>query len=139
MSLFNAERTSPARTLSRALLGLLLLSAGIGHLTVLRQEFQAQVPQWFPMDPDLVVLLSGAVEITLGVALIFWSKGRIVVGLAAAAFFIAVFPGNIGQYVEHTNAFGLDTDTKRLVRLFFQPVLVLWALWSTAAWRDRRG
>ena len=84
-----------------------------------------------------VVLVSGPAENTLGAALIGFARGRVGVGLLTAAFFIAVFPGNIAQYLDAKDAFGLDTDRKRLVRLFFQPVLVLWALWSSGAWRDR--
>jgi uncharacterized membrane protein len=125
--------SSPGRTASRWLLGAALITAGIGHLTNQRQEFQAQVPSWFPVDPDVVVVVSGVVEIALGTALIAVRRRRVAVGLIAAAFFVVVFPGNIAQYVEGKNGFGLDTDTKRLVRLFFQPVLVLWALWSTGA------
>jgi uncharacterized membrane protein len=59
------------------------------------------------------------------------------VGFVVAAFLVAIFPGNIAQYVEGNDAFGLDTDQKRLMRLFFRPVLVAWVLWATAAWRDR--
>jgi uncharacterized membrane protein len=142
----HADGTAPApvRTVSRWLLGAALITAGIGHLTNQRQEFQAQVPSWFPVDPDVVVVVSGIVEISLGTALIAVRRRRVAVGLIAAAFFVVVFPGNIAQYVEGRNAFGLDTDAKRLVRLFFQPVLVLWALWSTGALgalarRARRG
>jgi uncharacterized membrane protein len=51
---------------------------------------------------------------------------------------VAIFPGNLSQYATRTDAFGLDTDTKRLVRLPFQPLLVAWALWSTGAWRSWR-
>lgn len=131
------EPTSPPRTLARLALGAFLAFAGVGHLTFLRREFQAQVPGWFPVDEDLVVLASGAVEISLGAALLLWARRRVTVGFVVAAFFVAVFPGNIAQYVEHRDAFGLDTDGKRLARLFGQPLLVLWALWSTAAWRDR--
>jgi uncharacterized membrane protein len=114
-------------------LGAALVYAGIGHLTTLRQEFQAQVPVWLPLDPDFVVVASGVVEITLGLGL--FSTGRIAAyfGLAAALFFVAIFPGNINQYVEGIDAFGLDTDEARLIRLFFQPLLVIWALWSTSA------
>ncbi len=114
-------------------LGAALVFAGIGHLTFLRQEFQAQVPVWLPLDPDFVVLASGAVEIALGLGLI--SAGRIAAyfGIATALFFIAIFPGNINQYVEGIDAFGLSTDQARLTRLFFQPLLVVWALWSTSA------
>jgi uncharacterized membrane protein len=121
------------RLVARLLLGSALVYAGIGHLTFSRQEFQAQVPIWLPLDPDFVVLASGAVEIMLGIGIA--SAGALVPlsGLLAAAFFIAIFPGNINQYIEGINAFGLDTDQARLVRLFFQPVLVFWALWSTSA------
>ena len=116
-------------------LGAALLAAGTGHLTTQRQEFQAQVPSWFPADPDSVVVVSGIVELALGAALLgIWKQpARAVVGGTAAAFFVAVFPGNIAQYTGHVDAFGLDTDAKRAVRLVFQPVLVAWALASTDA------
>jgi uncharacterized membrane protein len=134
-----------ARTALRWLLGLALILAGIGHLSAQRDEFQAQVPDWFPADDELVVLVSGVVEITLGAALVALPRHKVAVGLIAAAFFVVIFPGNIAQYVEGTDAFGLDTDQKRFARLFFQPVLVLWALWSTGAsgalarWIRRKG
>lgn len=126
------------RDAARWLLGAGLVFAGVGHLTFQRDEFQAQVPDWFPVDADLVVVLSGVVEIVLGLALILLSRYRVVVGWVVAAFFVVIFPGNIAQYVEGTDAFGLDTDTARFVRLFFQPVLVAWALWATGAWRAWR-
>ena len=132
------DRTSLPRTLGRLAFGAALLFAGTTHLTVARQEFQAQVPEWLPLDPDFVVLASGVVEIGLGAALVALPKQRVPVGLAAAAFFIAIFPGNISQFVTHTEAFGLNSDTARGVRLLFQPLLVLGVLWGTAAWRDRR-
>jgi uncharacterized membrane protein len=124
-------------------LGAVLLTAGAGHLTTQREEFQAQVPSWFPGDPDPVVVASGVVELALGAALVgTWRQpARAVVGGTAAAFFVAVFPGNIAQYTGHVDAFGLDTDAKRAVRLLFQPVLVAWALASTGAvrtYRERR-
>ncbi len=105
----------------------------------MREEFQAQVPTWVPLDPDFVVVASGVVELGLGAALILApARYRPAVGGVAAAFFVAIFPGNISQYVTGTDAFGLDSDRARLVRLFFQPVLVAWALWSTGAWRAWR-
>ena len=125
--------TSFLQKFFRILLGLSLVYAGISHLTIARTEFQAQVPNWVPMGKDLVVLLSGVVEIILGLAIAFVARYRVQIGWLAALFFILVFPGNIAQYVNHTDAFGLDTDNKRLLRLFFQPVLVIWALWSTGA------
>ncbi len=123
----------------RTLLGAALTFAGVSHLTTQREEFQAQVPAWVPVSENLVVIASGMVEIALGVALIALlvptlTRYRVVVGLVVAAFFVAIFPGNVGQWLEHKDAFGLDTDGERLVRLFFQPLLVAWALWSTGAW-----
>ncbi|MFC7501169.1 hypothetical protein ACOACQ_08825 [Nocardioides sp. CPCC 206347] len=112
--------------------------AGVTHLTTARQEFRAQVPDWFPIDKDLVVLASGAVEIGLGAAFVALPKRRRLIGGLLAAFFVAIFPGNIAQYVEGNDAFGLDTDGKRLARLFFQPVLVLWALWGGGLLGKRR-
>ncbi len=122
----------------QVLLGLALGYAGIGHLTTSRQEFQAQVPNLLKDYADFVVVASGVVEIALGLALVGLWRYRVQVGWIVAAFFVAVFPGNISQYLNGVDAFGLDSDTSRLVRLFFQPVLVVWALWSTGAWRARR-
>ena len=121
------------------LLGAFLLSAGASHLGSNRTEFLAQVPTWLPLDPDFVVVASGLVEITLGALLIatalIFKKYRSVVGVLAGVFFILIFPGNINQYINQIDAFGLDTDTKRLIRLFFQPPLVVWALWSSDGFR----
>jgi uncharacterized membrane protein len=123
---------------ARLLLGAALIFAGIGHLTFARETFQAQVPNWVPLDADFVVIASGVVEICLGLALTSLSKYQVQIGLLTAAFFIAVFPGNVSQYLTHTDAFGLNTDAARLIRLFFQPLLVVWALWSTGAWKRPR-
>jgi len=130
-----SDETGKGRTVARLALGGVLVVAGVGHLTTQRQEFQAQVPDWMPLDDDQVVVASGFVEIALGLALVLVRRRRAAVGLVVAGFFVAVFPGNIAQYAEGTDAFGLDSDGKRLVRLFFQPVLVAWALWSTGALR----
>lgn len=134
-----APRTSLPRTVGRLLLGAFLVLAGVAHV-VAREEFHAQVPAWFPVDPDVTVLASGAVELALGLAVLLApSARRPLVGWLVAALFVAVLPGNVAQYVEGVDAFGLDTDGARLTRLFFQPLLVLWALWSTGAWpRARR-
>jgi len=126
-----------ART-TQVVLGLALTYAGIGHLTTNRTEFQAQVPTILKSIADFVVLASGVVEIVLGLSLVFLWRYRVVVGWVVAAFFVAIFPGNISQYVNQVDAFGLDSDRARFIRLFFQPLLVIWALWSTGAWHDRR-
>lgn len=121
------------RAIARWALGLVLLAAGAAHLTTQRKEFLAQVPAWVPVDADAVVLASGVVELALGAALIVLRRRRMEIGLVTAVFFIAIFPGNVAQWRDGIDAFGLDTDTKRFVRLFFQPVLVVWALWATGA------
>jgi len=123
------------RTVARLLLGAVLAFAGVSHLTFARQEFQAQVPRSIPIDEDVTVVVSGIVEIALGAALMALPRHRRVVGLVVAAFFVAVFPGDVAQYLNHADGFGLDTDRARFLRLFFQPLLVLWALWSTDALR----
>ena len=119
---------------ARFLLGAALIYAGISHLTFARTEFQAQVPTWLPVDADFVVLASGVVEIALGLALCSVFRRSPLVGWIVAGFFLAIFPGNISQFLTQTDAFGLDSDQARFIRLFFQPLLMIWALWSTGAW-----
>jgi uncharacterized membrane protein len=123
----------------RILLSIFMVYAGFSHLTFNRVDFQAQVPDWLPLSKDLVVLLSGIIEMTLGLGLAFWKKERVTFGWALALFFVLVFPGNIAQYLDQKDAFGaLDSDNARLIRLFFQPILIAWALWSTGAFKNWR-
>jgi uncharacterized membrane protein len=124
------------RRLPQIVLGLALGYAGVGHLGANRVEFRAQVPSLFEEYADFVVVASGVVEIVLGAALVLAWRYRVVVGWIVAAFFVAIFWGNISQYLNGVDAFGLNRDRARLVRLFFQPVLVAWALLSTGAWRS---
>ena len=131
--MINTIQDNTLQKILRILLGAFMVLAAIGHLTNQRLEFQAQVPDWIPLSKDLVVILSGIVELGLGLSMIFWKGQRVRVGLVLAIFYVLIFPGNINQYVNHISAFGLDTDKARLIRLFFQPVLIVWALWSTGA------
>jgi len=126
-------QTTKTQNFFRILLGLFMITAAFGHFTFQRADFQAQVPNWVPMDKDLVVILSGIVEITLGLCMLFLTRYKVLVGVTLALFYVLVFPGNIAQYLNGTSAFGLDTDQSRLIRLFFQPVLIFLALWSTGA------
>ena len=137
MQLISKLTAGKVRAAAQVALGAGLAFAGIGHLTFAREEFRAQVPTWVPLDTDLVVLASGVVEIALGGGLLAtWAQPRrALVGATLAAFFVAVFPGNIAQFTGHRDAFGLDSDTKRFVRLLLQPVLVAWAVGATDARR----
>ena len=128
-------KTTLTQNVFRILLAVFMIYAGFSHLTFNRIDFQAQVPDWIPLSKDLVVILSGIVEMALGLGLAFWKNKHIHFGCALALFFILVFPGNIAQYLGNKDAFGaLDSDRARLIRLFFQPVLIAWALWSSGAW-----
>ena len=127
------QSTSTLQKTARIILCIFMLGAGLGHLTFARVAFQAQVPNWVPMEKDLVVVLSGIAEIAIAIALLFAKKHRVQIGIFLAIFYVLVFPGNIAQYLNHYSAFGLDTDQKRLLRLFFQPVLIVWVLWATGA------
>jgi uncharacterized membrane protein len=129
----NPNSTTHAQDAARIALGLMLATAGTSHLTFARDPFKAQVPDWAPFHPDTVVLQSGVMEILLGAALVLLPRRKSLLGKLTGAFFVAVFPGNITQYTHRRSAFGLDTDRKRFARLFFQPLLMLWALWSTTA------
>lgn len=130
--------TTTLQNVARSLLGTFMVVAGTGHLTFARQAFQAQVPDWVPLDKDTVVLQSGVVEIGLGLALLLWQRRRVAAGVGLAALYVLVFPGNVHQYTHRVSAFGLNTDAKRLARLFFQPVLVAGALYATGAWHALR-
>jgi uncharacterized membrane protein len=122
----------------QVVLGLALIFTGVSHLTTRRLEFQAQVPNQLKEVANFVVLASGFVEIALGVGLVVLWRYREAIGWLTAIFFVAIFWGNISQFVNGTDAFGLDTDMQRFVRLLFQPVLVMWALFSTGAWGSWR-
>tara|TARA_R110000796_G_scaffold43619_2_gene107104 strand:- start:1636 stop:2067 length:432 start_codon:yes stop_codon:yes gene_type:complete len=129
------KKDTLTQNIFRIILAIFMIYAGFSHLTFNRIEFQAQVPDWVPFSKDLVVILSGIVEMILGLGLVFWKQERIKFGSALALFFILIFPGNIAQYLDGKDAFGaLNSDKARLIRLFFQPILIAWALWSSGAW-----
>ena len=130
--------TSVPRVLARVALGAALVFAGVSHLTFARNSFYAQVPPWLPLDATFVIVASGVVEIVLGAAVLVVRRRRPQVGWAVAALFVLVFPGNVSQFVTHSAAFGLDSDLSRGIRLLFQPLLVVWALWCTGAWAALR-
>lgn len=121
--------------LARWLLAGFLAVAGIGHFAA-ADAFRAQVPPWMPW-PEAVIAVSGVIELAFAIALV---AGRRLptVGWLLAGFFVVIFPGNISQFITGQDAFGLDTDLARGLRLLFQPMLVVWALWCTGAWQAWR-
>jgi uncharacterized membrane protein len=134
-------KTSFLQNAARIALGAAMILAGVGHLTFQRREFRAQVPRWLPTDPgfqDFVVLSSGVVEVAMGLATILLVKRKREMGITLAVFYVLVFPGNLSQYTYRVDGLGLDTDQKRFVRLFFQPMLIAWALWASGALDDIR-
>ena len=126
--------SSLPRSVARVLLGAFLLYTGVSHLSFARTAFHAQVPPWLPLSADFVIIASGVVEIALGASLVLLNRWRVPIGWVVAVFFVVVFPGNISHFITHANAFGLDSDLTRGIRLLLQPLLVIWALWSTGAW-----
>ena len=130
----NPADTSVPRVIARLILGAAIIFAGVSHLTFARNAFYAQVPPWLPLNATFVIIASGVVEIVLGAAVLLLRRRRVQVGWIVAVFFILVFPGNVSQFLTHRTAFGLDSDMSRGIRLLFQPLLVVWALWCTGAW-----
>jgi uncharacterized membrane protein len=131
-------KPSIARGIARLVLGALLAFTGISHLSFARTAFHAQVPPWVPLNADFVIDASGIVEILLGAGLLVLARWRVPLGWIVAVFFVLIFPGNVSQFVTQTDAFGLDSDLSRGIRLLFQPLLVVWALWCTGAWSALR-
>lgn len=129
------RRGASIRSVARGALALLLVAAGISHLTWGRRGYRIVVPDWgtrlLHTDEDAIVVASGAAEVLLGVGLVALPRERRRVGAAVAAFFVAVFPGNVHQWRTGRSAPGLSTDRARFVRLFLQAPLIAWAWWST--------
>jgi uncharacterized membrane protein len=132
-----AKANITTQDIARYVLGTFMVGAGVGHLTFARQQFQAQTPDWVPQDKDTVVLESGVAEIGLGLLLLFNERYKVLMGVGLAAFYVAVFPGNIHQYLSGIPALTLNTERKRYLRLFLQPVLIGLALWSTGVFKKK--
>ena len=129
------------RAVARWILALALGAIGVGHFLSTR-GFRVVVPDWATrltrLNKDTIVIASGAAEVALAAGLLALPKERRRIGWATAAFFVAVMPGNIHQWRTRRSTPGLDTDARRFGRLFLQPLLLLWALWSTSGEAPRR-
>ncbi len=123
------------RTAGRVSLGVFLVAAGTTHFVV-AEAFAAQVPAWIGPH-EAVIAISGALEIALGVSLVALPRWRVQLGWLAALLLVAVWPGNISQAATGADGFGLTSDAARWARAAAQPLLIVWALWSTEAWRHR--
>ena len=134
LQFFMTIKTNTFQNSIRILLGLIMIYVGIGHLTFLQIDFQAQVPTWLTKQTkliDLIIITSGIIEIILGILMVVGGKLKVKTGISLAIFYVLIFPGNINQYVNEIDAFNLNTDTSRFIRLLFQPILVLLALFSS--------
>ena len=134
LQFFMTIKTNTFQNSIRILLGLIMIYIGIGHLTFLQITFQAQVPSWLTKQKnliDLIIITSGIIEIILGILMVVGGKLKVKTGIFLAIFYVLIFPGNINQYVNEIDAFNLNTDTSRFMRLLFQPILVLLALFSS--------
>jgi len=129
-------KTSISQNILRVTLGLIMIYIGIAHLYFRRIEFQAQVPRWLTSDEsfvDMIVLISGYIEIIFGVLMVWGGKFKAKTGLVLGVFYVLVFPGNINQYIHELDGLRMYSNNERFLRLLFQPVLIFWALWSTNA------
>ena len=126
--------SSPVRTIARVVLGVFLGYTGFSAFHLRPQGLPRPSAAWIPLNADFVITASGVVEILLAVGLVALTRWRVPVGCVVALFFVLIFPGNISQFVTHSDAFGLDSDLSRGIRLLFQPLFVVWALWCTGAW-----
>ncbi|MFD2744346.1 MULTISPECIES: DoxX family protein [Sphingobacterium] len=131
-------RKNIGRHIARVALGAFFVFAGVAHLTFGRRAFRAQVPNWVPATKDQTVVWSGYLEIMLGLLTLMRSKPDPRLGYTIGVFLIAVFPGNWAQYKNQRNAFGLNTDRARFVRLLFQPLLIWLALYSMGAMTTKK-
>lgn len=128
-------RQRPLGVLLRWALAAFLATAGVGHF-VAPEEFMAQVPPYLPA-PELLIAVSGVAELAIAIALVVLPRYRRLMGITAALFFVVILPGNVAQYTEARDAFGLTSDTARLARLVLHPLLWVWALAAGDLWSRR--
>lgn len=113
----------------RLVLGVLMVFVGVLHFTK-TDFFIAIMPPYLPLHRELV-LLSGAIEIALGIALLIPRTAQLA-GLGCIALYIAVFPANIHMAM-HPELFPDISPTALYIRLPIQGVLIAWAWWCTRA------
>ena len=107
----------------RYLLGLLFVAAGVNHFWH-TAFYVSMMPPYLP-EHLLLVYLSGAIEISLGVLLLFhrWKRPA---GWGLIALSVAVFPANVHMAL-HPALFPEFTPTGLWLRLPLQGIVVAWA------------
>ena len=111
------------KPISLYIMALLYIAAGIMHF-VKPLGYVRIVPPWMP-SPFLLVYISGAAEIILGI-LLFPEATRTMAAWGIIALLVAVFPANIQMTL---NYFHYNNHWKWLtiLRLPLQVVLIWWA------------
>jgi len=122
------HRFSPRRA-ARLGMAIAMAFAGASHL-VLATPFIQHLPPWVPLRVE-IVLISGLVEIALGLALLLRPPTRRRVGVALALYLVAVLPGNVYVAVFDVEVDGQPGGAYPWVRLPLQLLFIAWALWST--------
>jgi uncharacterized membrane protein len=117
-----ADRGGPWHLVGKRAFAALFIIAGIGHF-VATDFFLKVVPPYLPFHL-MVVLVSGVIEIFLGILLLVPSYSRLA-AWGIIALLIAVFPANIHVY-QHQELFPLPSFV-HLLRLPLQGALILWA------------
>src|SRR5215207_10355445 len=106
-----------------------MIVAGITHFATV-DPFVQHLPDWVPAR-EVLVYLTGAVEIALGVALMRSARHRATVGRWVAAYLIAVFPANIYVAVADVDVTAQPGGLHAWIRLPLQVLFIAWALVST--------
>jgi uncharacterized membrane protein len=123
------RRSATWRDHARRGLAAAMVIAGITHFTNV-DPFVQHLPEWVPVR-ELVVYVTGAIEIILGAALMFARARRAALGRLVAVYLIAVFPANIYVAIADVDVTGQPGGVYAWVRLPLQVLFVLWALAST--------
>lgn len=106
-----------------------LVFFGLSHFYK-QDELILMLPDFIPF-PEFIIFITGIIEITLAVGLLFPTTRRLS-GILIAVYFIAVLPANIYKAVNTVEISGtLSNDTVAWLRIFFQPIFIVWALYCS--------
>ncbi len=114
--------------LSRRLLGLFWIGAGVNHF-VNPRAYEAIVPPSLEREKRLVVQASGVAEVVGGLAVMVPSLRRLA-GPYLIALLAAVFPANL-HMARESERFAKIPRWALYARLALQPLMMLWAWRAT--------